>query len=125
MRAGGVIVNDIPKIQCTNPSINDHCIRFKDHELRIHLQLHRIFSFFHVHMPLVHELHECDKNFLTPDSSDWNPHCVSFENNERFMINFDGELVTSDRRLVQPQLFPPNDSKVAIFTVSLNEWEEY
>ena len=83
------------------------------------------FSCFHVRMPHVHELHECDKIVLTPDSNDWNPHCVSFENNERSMINIDGELATNDRRLMQPQLFPPNDSKVAISTVSLNEWEEY
>ena len=37
MREGGVQVNDIPKIHCTDPDIDDHCISFKDTELRIQL----------------------------------------------------------------------------------------
>ena len=35
MREGGVTVNDIPKTHCTYPSIEDHCISFKDTDLRI------------------------------------------------------------------------------------------
>ena len=33
MREGGVIVNDIPKMHCTDPTIDDHCISFKDIDL--------------------------------------------------------------------------------------------
>ena len=39
MRAGGVIVNDVPKIHCADPTVNDHCIRFTGSDLRIPLQL--------------------------------------------------------------------------------------
>ena len=37
MREGGVIVNDIPKMHCEFPCIDDHCISFKDIDLRIPL----------------------------------------------------------------------------------------
>ncbi len=35
MRAGGVIVNDVPKIHCSDPTTSDHSISFQNHDLRI------------------------------------------------------------------------------------------
>ena len=88
MRTGGVTVNDVPKIHCDDPTRDDHCILFQDIELRIPLQLIGTFSYFHSRMPTATELYDCDKVFLTPDASDWNPHCLSFERNERSMLNY-------------------------------------
>ena len=87
MREGGVIVNDIPKMHCSDPTINDHCISFKDANLRIPLQLNGIFSYFQTRKPLASELYGKDKIFITPDSSEWNPHCESYSHNESIMTN--------------------------------------
>ena len=111
MRAGGVIVNDVPKIHCVDPTIDDHCIRFSSCELRIPLQLTGTFSYFHSRMPTVQELYDCDKVFITPDASDWNPHCMSFERNERAMLNYEGEIVGDERRLNLPMETDDEEAK--------------
>ena len=56
MRAGGVQVNDIPKIHCDDPTKHDHCISFNDIDLRIPLQLFGTFSYFHTRKPMAQEL---------------------------------------------------------------------
>ena len=102
MRAGGIIVNDTAKIHCADPTTNDHCILFPTSDLRIPLQLHGIFSYFHSRLPTITELYDCDKYFITPDASDWNPNCSSFENNERAMLNYEGDLASPNRRTNLP-----------------------
>ena len=82
MRMGGVIVRDTLKIHCDHPSINNHCILFKESLLRIPMQLSGTFSFFHTRIPLAEELYNCDKIFLIPDFAEWNTHCDSFARNE-------------------------------------------
>jgi len=81
MREGGVIVNDIPKMHCPDLTIDDHCISFKDIDLRIPLQLNGVFSYFHTRKPLPSELYARDKVFITPDAFEWNPHCTSYAQN--------------------------------------------
>ena len=99
MREGGVIVNDIPKIHCDNPSIDDHCISFKDIDLKIPLQLNGIFSYFNSRKPLPSELYDKDKVFITPDASEWNPHCTSYSHNESIMTNYEGEMTCPSTQL--------------------------
>ena len=99
MREGGVVVNDVPKFQCKDPTVKDHTISFETCELRTPMQLKRNFSYFHTRTPTSEELFGRDKKFITPDSSDWNPHCLSFERNERAMLNYRGELNELDHRL--------------------------
>lgn len=82
MREGGIIVSEKPKIHSDDPSEDDHCIQFRNHELSIPLRLHGTFSFFHTRMPTEEELQSCNKLFITPDSSHWNPYCTSFGLNE-------------------------------------------
>ena len=81
LKPGGVTVNDVPKIYCDDPTIDDHCIIFPNIELCIPLQLIGTFSYFHSRMPTANDLYDCDKIFLIPDSIDWNPHCLLFEIN--------------------------------------------
>ena len=83
MRAGCFIVNDVPKIHCEDPEVDNHCVSFDDSDLRIPLQFNGVFSYFHTRVPTESELHECAKVFLTPELSDWNPHCQYYERNER------------------------------------------
>lgn len=89
---GGVTVNDIPKMHCSDPTINDHCISYKDTDLRIPLQLSGVCSYFNTRKPLVSELYSKDKICITPDASDWNIHCLSYSHNESAMTNYEGEI---------------------------------
>ena len=129
MRAGGVHVNDTAKIHCNNPTIDDHCIKFNnngDDSLRIPLQLFGTFSYFHTRKPTEQELYDCDKLFLTPDASDWNPHCESFERNERAMLNYEGEMNDIGTRSYKPMnLFDTDvENALEIAHVSVDKWED-
>jgi len=109
LRAGGVKINDVPKIHCESPGVEDHCISFEGSDLRIPLQLNGIFSYFHSRIPTLKELHECEKIFLTPDSNDWNPHCSSYERNERAMLDYEGNMSEPDRRTSHRVVFEDED----------------
>ena len=74
MRAGGIATNDVPKIHCEDPVVNDYSIYSEHSDLRITLQLNGVFSHFQTIVTTERELKECEKLFLTPGSSDWNPH---------------------------------------------------
>ena len=87
-RAGGVIVRDVPKIHCEDPTIEDHCTRFKSSDMKIPMQISGTFSYLHSRLPTVDELYSCDKLFIAPDYIDWHPRFLSFEQNERAMLNF-------------------------------------
>ena len=126
MRAGGVQVNEVPKIHCDDPTSNDHCISFKDIDLRIPLQLFGTFSYFHTRKPMTQELHDKDKVFITPDASDWNPHCESFERNERAMLNYEGEMNDPIRRTNEPMQLSPDDSDIfELNSVSADSWNSH
>ena len=86
MRASGVTLNETPKIHSKYPTIDYHCVTFEDSDLIIPLQLSGVFSYFHTRKPILSELHEFPKLFLTLDVNDWNPHCQSFETNEQSML---------------------------------------
>ena len=69
MREAGVVVNDVPKIHCEKPYIEDHSILFKDANLRIPLKLDGVFSYFESTTPSQQDLDEVDPEnvlFLTP-----------------------------------------------------------
>ena len=120
MREGGVIVNEKPKIHCEDPTVDDHCISFHSCDLRIPLSLTGIFSCFQTRMPTVGELESCDKVFITPDSSDWNPNCDSFADNEKSRINFHGEISEPNRWLNDDMLLDDdedNEFDMSAFTV--------
>jgi hypothetical protein len=119
MREGGVIVNEIAKIHCDDPTEDDHCIRFRNHELSIPLRLSGTFSFFHTRTPTDEELQSCDKIFITPDSSHWNPYCPSFCLNEESMLDYNGDIADKSRRT--HHLMDVDDEYPVIASVSISE----
>ena len=124
MREGGVQVNDIPKMHCTDPDIDDHCISFKDTELRIPLQLKGIFSYFNTRKPLPSELYDKDKVFITPDASEWNPHCMSYAQNELAMTNHEGEIVTSSNHEKIPMQYSNDHDEIfELASVKTSDYE--
>ena len=100
LRESGHIVNECPKFQCPKPTLEDHCIvaNGDDSTIRIPLQLHGIFSFFHTRLPTNDELIGCSKIFMSPDSDSWNPYCTSFESNERSMTTWQGDMQLHEQR---------------------------
>ena len=66
MREHGVRLNKKIMIHCTHPRIDDHCISFKDIDLRISLQLNEIISYFNNSNLLPSELYSEDQLFITP-----------------------------------------------------------
>ena len=83
----GLVCNEKPKIYCNSPSRNYHCIFHKEAGLCIPLQLNSIFLFFHSQKPTSEELNTCDKVFLTPDSSNWNPYSDYYTQNEESKLD--------------------------------------
>ena len=125
MRAGNMIVDDVPKKNCKDPSLDNHCIRFEENDLRIPLQLIGTFSYFHTYLPTSQELYDKDKIFLTPDSMDWNPHCLSFEQNERNILNYEGTLSDPSKWTKLSMQIDDNSDKIfEIASISSAKWEE-
>lgn len=121
MRMRGVIVNDVPKIHCKEPTVRDHAICFEDIDLRIQLRLQGIFSVFHHRAPTTDELQQCDKVFMTPDSASWNPHCDSFARNEESMLDYDGNIAQPSRRT--RYLMEPDKDDSSMPEVSAVDWD--
>ena len=72
VRESEIQINECPKIQTSNPSIDHHSIYILSCELRIPFNLLNNFSYFETRIPTVGDLETCYKVFITPDSSTWN-----------------------------------------------------
>ena len=60
--------------------------------LQIPFRLINTFSCFETRKPTADELHTCDKIFITPDASNWNPHSNHYSINEQIMLDYDGNI---------------------------------
>ena len=126
MRTAGVSIDDKPKIHCDDPSVDNHCIKFNDSDLRIPLKLHGIFSYFKSRKPTIKELHELPKLFLTPDADDWNPHTSTFSSNEDSMLDFNGEMADKSRRKNDLYVFEEDENdNPMLASVSVDIWESH
>ena len=124
LREGGLIVNDTPKIHISNPSLNDHSIRAPNSDLHIHLKLIGIFSYFTIRKPTMNELYSCDKVFMTPDSSDWNPHTTEFSTREESMLDFSGNLVHTNFHDKTQKTYLVDDSSYIIANCTIDEYNK-
>ena len=99
LREGGILVDECPKSQSINPSIDNHSLYCRDADLRIHFDLTNTFSSFPTRKPTHEELQTCDKIFVTPDSTTWNPYSAHFASNEEAMLdsNYDIALYSEKK----------------------------
>jgi len=126
MREGGVIVNDVPKIHTKDPTVYDRSISFHDEpDSLIPLHLSGIFSYFCTRRPEKKQLFDCKKLFCTPDAIDWNPHCTSFESNERSILDFKGEISEKGRWLRDPQIFDKIEEFSTVSSVTVDQWNKH
>ena len=99
VREAGHILDECPKFQASEPSIKNHSIYIKEFDLRIHFNLTNTFSYFQTRKPTAKELEGCDKIFITPDSTSWEPHSQHYSSNEEAMMNIEGEIIAQDERV--------------------------
>ena len=96
LREAGLRVNDCAKQHAHPHATNDHhSIFFPDEELRIHLKLNGIFSYFHHRAPHLEEIDNLKVLFLTPDSASWDPHSTHFEERESSLIDHNGDVIST------------------------------
>ena len=99
VRESGLHIDECPKSQSPEPTVDTHSIYSTETDLRIHLGLHNTFSYFSTRKPTDYELATCDKIFITPDTSSWDPHSSHFSKNEAMMITTEGNVVPQHYRI--------------------------
>ena len=93
LREGGVQVDECPKFQSVELSVENHSMYCRDADLRIHFELNNTFSSFCTRKPTEEEFASCDKVFITPDSVSWDPYSDHFARNEDAMLDSNGDLM--------------------------------
>ena len=97
LREAGLQVDETPKFQLGGrATIDNHCIHDPETNLRIHLQLNGIFSYFTTRPLTVEEQFHWESYpvvFLTPDGAMWDPHSAHYEEEEAGMLTADGEIM--------------------------------
>jgi hypothetical protein len=107
LREANLICNDTPKIQCHNPTHDDHCIIDQETGMRIKLELDGIFSVFNTRMPTVEDLHNCTPVVITPEGATWNPYSDTYKINEEAHTDTDGDVI--ERKYVKNVLVDDED----------------
>ena len=113
------MINDFPKIQCEDPTVDDHCVLFDESNLRMRLQLNGAFSYFRTKVHAERELHECKKLYLTKNLSDWNHRCQCYDRNERSMLYFEGNMSEPSRTSKHQVMIEDEDYDVNYLTYSM------
>ena len=92
VREADIPIDECPKSQAAHPTVDNHSMYLPSQDLRIPIQLRHTFSYFESRKPTNDELSQCDKIFITPDSTNWNPYSLHFSLNEDAMTDCDGEI---------------------------------
>ena len=97
LREAGIQVNDTPKIQVTDPDVSHHALYFAETDLRVPLSLWGVFSYFITKKPTNDDVEHLEIVYLlTPNQ--WNPHSDVYAHNERSMLDWEGNMVSQQRR---------------------------
>jgi hypothetical protein len=107
LREANLICNDTPKMQCNNPTSEDHCIIDRETGMKITLELDGIFSMFCTRMPTADDLYNCTPVVITPEGSTWDPYSNTYKMNEEAHTDTDGVLI--EREYVRKELVDDDD----------------
>jgi hypothetical protein len=121
MREAGIQVFDTPKIQMTDPTIEDHSICFPETGFRIPLTLWGMFSYFPTSKPTTLLLQETKDIYLLT-ASRWNPHDDSYATNEENMLDWEGNM-TEKKDRVQILLSDIADDSATAASVQISSIE--
>ena len=90
-REMGVTVNDVPKIQKENPTVDDHAITFAEMGFRIPLSLWGIFLYFPTSKPTHDDLLNPNEVYILSPAT-LNPHSDAYSTNEESMFDWEGNM---------------------------------
>ena len=97
LQEAGIVVNETPKIQIKDPSVEDHSFFFPETGERIPLSLWGIFSYFLTTKPASSTLQETENVYvLTPPI--WNPHDDSYAKNEEHTLDWAGSITQRNNK---------------------------
>ena len=93
MRMAGIDIDECPKFLAKTPTIKHHSMYFPTQDLRLPLKLHGTISYVPVRIPNEDEMMSIETVLeLTPKVDNWNPHDDCYEQQEKSMLTFGGEL---------------------------------
>jgi hypothetical protein len=99
IREASLFLDETPKFQSADLSLDNHTIYDEETGMRIHLQLNGTFSYFPTR-PLTLEEQENWDDFpvvyLTPDGDRWDPQATHYSDAESSMLDNSGQLVDCD-----------------------------
>merc|ERR1712194_662793 len=90
LREAGLILNDVPKIHCDEPSVEDHSLYDEESGLRIPFTLNGTFSAFasrSLNEKEIESAKEYKSVFLAPDSNSWDPYNGLYRMNEDLYLD--------------------------------------
>jgi hypothetical protein len=100
LKEAGVRVQDTPKIQVTEPTVEDHSISFPETGFRIPLLLWGMFTYFLTSKPTAELMKGTEEVYLLTPSR-WDPHCDACAANEENMLDLEGNIIAKqDRSLI-------------------------
>jgi hypothetical protein len=119
MREANIVVNDVPKIHATDPSVTDHLLWFPAANLQVPLLLCGIFLYFATRKPTLEELCECEHVVsLTLAGHTWDPNSNSYARNKESMLDWEGNMTQpQDCLWIMVKNLPKPDSHGLDFTI--------
>ena len=117
------MVNEVPKIQVTDPTESDHSMTFPETDFRIPLSLWGIFSYFPTSKPTQEDLVDpTDVYMLTPTT--WNPHSDVYKSNEESMLDWEGFMKLKKDREMRVVLEEIPEDQAMVFSMSVSPMED-
>jgi hypothetical protein len=101
LRETGLYVDETPKYQVANPTIDNNTIVDSETGMRLHLLLNGIFLYFPTCALTLEEIEAWDNYpivFITPKSVAWDPYAPHYADNEATMLDSNGLIVEHDTR---------------------------
>lgn len=95
IREAGIPIDDVAKIQCGDPSVENHSMYLSSVDVRVHFSLTGIVSYFSTSKPSREDLEDeaIDLINITPDMPSWDPYTDVYERQEERMLDFEGNMV--------------------------------
>jgi hypothetical protein len=123
IRTNDVRINECPKFLSENPNKDPHSIHIPDEDFRIPLQLNGVTSYF-TRKPTLDEWNTCRRIDLTYEAPDWNPHSITFEEQENAMYDGTGSFRDPSDRYRDRNLFLLSSSNRMVAALTGKEREK-
>jgi hypothetical protein len=99
LRHNGIVVDDIPRHLAPVPELATHSIYVPEDDVRIPLTLRGVISLFHTRYPTVDEIENC-RWLLFTSELEWDPHSITFEENENAVSDHASSETSSNERSI-------------------------